>query len=95
VFTQPPSTQPALVFDNASSCKHTILRLEASDRLGLLSDILSALTECNLNIDHALIDTGKETARDLFYLRDANNGKIIDPTQLELVRQRILEAIKS
>jgi [protein-PII] uridylyltransferase len=89
------SQNAAVRFDNSSSREHTTLRVEASDRLGLLSDILSALSDCKINIDQAVIDTAGDTARDLFYLRDANNGKITDPARLEFVRDRVLETIKA
>jgi [protein-PII] uridylyltransferase len=83
------------VFDNSSSREHSILRVEALDRIGLLCDILSALADCNLNIDQAVIDTAGETARDLFYLRDANKKKITEPDRLEFVRNQVLEAINA
>src|SRR5215204_3122802 len=69
---------PVITFDNTSAPDHTLLRIEATDRLGLLSDILGALADCSLNIDHALIDTDDELVQDVFYLRDRHGAKIFD-----------------
>jgi|SRR4051812_34379413 [protein-PII] uridylyltransferase len=91
--TQSQSQKPVLAFDTASSPDHTILRVEAGDRLGLLSDILASLADSNVNIDQALIDTRDGKAIDLFCLRDTHHGKIVDPARLDLIRQRLLEAI--
>jgi [protein-PII] uridylyltransferase len=83
----------SLNFDNTSSSAHTLLRIEAPDRLGLLSDLLQGLTDCNVNIDQAIIDTENGLARDLFFLSDIDGQKIVDTGRFTLMRKRLLEAI--
>ena len=82
-----------LNFDNTSSTTHTLLRIEAPDRVGLLSDLLQGLADCNVNIDQAIIDTDKGLARDLFCLSDVDGQKIVDTGRFALMRKRLLEAI--
>jgi [protein-PII] uridylyltransferase len=84
---------PVITFDNTSAPEHTLLRIEAADRLGLLSDILGALADCSLNIDHALIDTHDDLVQDVFYLRDRHGAKIFDDARLGLIRKLVTDAV--
>jgi [protein-PII] uridylyltransferase len=84
---------PEITFDNTSAPDHTLLRIEAVDRLGLLSDVLGALADCSLNIDHALIDTADHLVRDVFYLRDRHGAKIFDDARLGLIRKLVTDAV--
>jgi len=86
---------PRVSFDNRSSPDHTVLRVEASDRLGLLYDLLHALTEQGLAIKQALIDTPKRVARDEFHLTDGDGRKITDLSRLRKLRTILAEAIVS
>jgi [protein-PII] uridylyltransferase len=84
---------PMITFDNASAPDHTLLRIETADRLGLLSDILGALADCSLNIDHAVIDTDDDLVQDVFYLRDRHGARIFDDARLGLIRKLLTDAI--
>jgi len=84
---------PTIAFDNTTAPEHTILRVEASDRLGLLSDILGSLADCGLNIDQALIDTEDDLVQDIFYVRDRHGAKILDDARLALVRKLLTDAV--
>lgn len=87
------TVSPVVMFDNTTSPAHTLLGVDASDRLGLLSDILETLANCDLNIHQAIIDTDNSMARDLFFLSDLKGNKISDEERLGLIRKRLLEAI--
>jgi [protein-PII] uridylyltransferase len=84
---------PEIAFDNRSAPEHTIVRVEAADRLGLLSDILGSLADCGLSIDQALIDTDEDLVRDVFYLRDRHGGKILGEAHMGLIRKVLADAI--
>jgi [protein-PII] uridylyltransferase len=84
---------PMIAFDNSSAPAHTIARVEAVDRLGLLSDILGSLADCGLSVDQALIDTEEDLAHDLFYIRDRQGAKILDEAHLALIRKLLMDAI--
>jgi [protein-PII] uridylyltransferase len=71
----------------------TIVKVEALDRLGLLQDILEALSQSELNVVQALIDTDDEIARDLFYVTDIRGGKVVEQARLELIRTRVLQEV--
>jgi [protein-PII] uridylyltransferase len=92
---QPQSGPPAIAFDNSSSADSTVLTIEATDRLGLLYDILAALADGGINIGHALIDTEDDVARDTFYIADGNGQKISDPVALQGLRDRVTKAVVS
>jgi [protein-PII] uridylyltransferase len=93
-FVHPDASQPTVTFDNYIP-EYTTMRVEATDRLGLLYDILQALADCGLNIDQAVIDTDDGVARDTFHLTDLNHRPITHPPQLELIRTKVREAIVS
>lgn len=82
-------------FDNHQSPDHTILRVEAIDRLGLLYDLVHALTENKLEISQAIIDTSKGVAKDQFHLTDADGLKITDSARVRRLRKAVAEAITS
>src|SRR6185436_2670867 len=65
-----------IVFDNHSSRSHTVIEIEAEDRIGLLFVIAEALTELGLDIALAKILTEKGAAQDNFYVTSELGGKI-------------------
>ena len=93
ILALPAATPPFLSFDNEGSPDCTVLRVEATDRLGLLADILQALADSGLNIAQAVIDTDDDLAQDIFHFTDVAGLKILDPSQLRFIRRRLLEAI--
>ena len=93
-FAHPDASQPIITLDNESP-EYTTMRVEASDRLGLLYDILQAVADCGLNVDQALINTDDGVARDTFHLTDLNHRPITHSPQIELIRTKVREAITS
>jgi [protein-PII] uridylyltransferase len=85
-------TTPAVVFNNEDSAEHTIMTVEASERPGLLHDMLQALSQRNLNISEALIDTVDDAAHDVFFVTDARKRKVLDEKELRAVERAIVEA---
>ncbi|HEY0454756.1 MAG TPA: hypothetical protein VGE41_00160 [Verrucomicrobiae bacterium] len=81
-------------FDNRTLKEHTILFIETNDRLGLLSDILEALTLCNLNVAQAIIETDQTLARDSFYLTGSDHKKIEDESALKKIETSVALAIR-
>ena len=87
----PSQFKARIFFDNQSSASATVLRVEASDRLGLLYDILQTAADSGLNITQALVQTEANVARDVFHLTDENGQKISELLRLEELK-RSLEA---
>ena len=73
-------------FDNDASDLRTLLEIETEDRIGLLYAISQTLSEVELDISAAKINTEKGAAIDSFYVREMDGGKV---TALE--RQRAIE----
>ena len=87
--------QPRVLVDNSASVTHTLLEVNARDRVGLLYDISRALTELRLSIGSARINTYGEVAVDVFYVKDVFGMKIHDEARIEAIRTGLIEAIDS
>ena len=91
-----PPTKPAVIeFDNQSSERSTILRVEAADRLGLLYDILEALHACAVNVMQAVVSTDGGIARDVFYITDREGAKIMHKLALGTIRKVLIDALQA
>ena len=93
-FLAPPAPVPArITFDNNSSPDTTLVQVIASDRLGLLYDILQSITDAGLNITQALIETDDDLAHDLIHVTDSTGQKLLDSRRLEQLRQGLEKAL--
>jgi [protein-PII] uridylyltransferase len=79
--------------DNKSSSFYTIIEVFAYDCKGLLFRIADAVTRCGLNISVAKIATKVDQVVDVFYVRDAHDGKVDDPRRTAAVREAILSVL--
>jgi [protein-PII] uridylyltransferase len=84
---------PHIVFDNNSSKTATLLSIEASDRLGLLYDILQTLADYGLDVAQAHVRTSGPLACDVFHVRDIQSGKVLDPARLDRIRSNLVAAL--
>ena len=73
--------------DNDISPTATVIEVQAGDRLGLGYRIARTLASFNLNIIFAKLATEKAHAFDVFYVRDANGGKVTDPGRLQEIEE--------
>ena len=92
-LAQPGTTAPQISFDNDSAPGHTLIRLEAPDRLGLLYDLLQALADAGLEIAQADIETEANLARDVLHVTDALGQKVLAPDRLAEIRAGIHAAL--
>lgn len=72
----------------------TVMEVTATDRVGFLSAIGSALEQCRTRLQSAKIATYGERIEDIFFITDQNNHMITDETQFEMLRNAITEALK-
>jgi len=84
---------PQITFDNQSSPTTTLVRIDASDRLGLLCDILQTLADNDLDITEACIRTEKNFAHDIVHVRDAKQQKVVEAARLQTLRQKLEAAL--
>ncbi|GAB4346214.1 MAG: [protein-PII] uridylyltransferase [Candidatus Abyssubacteria bacterium] len=87
------SLRRGVFFDNRVSATHTVIDIEAPDRIGLLYDIASTLSALGLNISVAKIATDVRQARDAFYVTDAEGNKIEEPLRIHAIRESIEKAL--
>jgi [protein-PII] uridylyltransferase len=83
----------SVLIDNASSQECTVIEIRSTDRPGLLYRITRALSECQLNIQRAIITTEAYGVVDVFYVTDLEYNKIYDVGERKKIEQTILEAI--
>jgi [protein-PII] uridylyltransferase len=85
---------PRVLIDNKLSRDCTVIEVNGRDRLGLLFDVTSALSELGLRVASAHISTWGERIVDVFYVRDIFGLKIEAPERIERVRERLLGAVE-
>jgi [protein-PII] uridylyltransferase len=81
-------------FDNERHDHYNALMIEAPDRVGLLYDIFTALSACDVNVAHAIITTDQDRVGDVFYLTDADGREITYPARLEDIRHRVKASLQ-
>jgi [protein-PII] uridylyltransferase len=75
------------------SAEHTIVELQALDRIGLLYDVFLAIGQLGLNIAHARINTEKGVALDAIYVQDKTAQKVADNKVLGELKKRLDAAV--
>jgi [protein-PII] uridylyltransferase len=85
--------QTQVKIDNMSSETYSIIEIFADDQPALLYNITRTLAEFDINIARALISTRREQLVDVFYVRNAEGKKILDPADQEELRQALNFAV--
>ena len=80
-------------FDNVSSDQYTILEVSVRDRPTLLYQITKALSDLELNIHVAKVDTIGNQVVDIFYLSKLES-KLRDDLDLAPVREAVYRAVQ-
>ena len=76
-----------------STGRQTVIEVRSPDRIGLLTDIVEALHDENLDVSLAKIDTMGEQARDIFYVR-RNGGPVRNDSDLASIENRITDRLR-
>ncbi len=79
-----------ILLDNESNAKYTILEVYTLDRVGLLYTIARTLFELQIRIYVAKITTKVDQVADVFYIRTNQGEKVVDPDQIEEIRNALL-----
>jgi [protein-PII] uridylyltransferase len=93
VVTGGERLRTTVVLDQQSSPHHTIIEVDAEDRLGLLYTITTVLAELGVDIRFARINTANGVASDAFYVVETGGGPIRHPARQKQVRTALLGAI--
>jgi [protein-PII] uridylyltransferase len=83
----------AVTFDNNASHDATVIDVEAPDAIGMLYRVTRALTDLDLDIRSAKVQTLGAHVVDAFYVRDRNGDKISDNALLAEIERAVLFAI--
>ena len=84
---------PRAEIRNTLSNRFSVVEVECLDRPGLLSEITGALSDLSLDIASAHITTFGEKVIDTFYVTDLTGAKIDNPTRIEAIRKRLIDAL--
>ncbi len=80
-LTTPPTPDVELAFDHASSPWHTVCRVAAGDRYGLLALVTAAFAAAGVSVHAARIDTVDGVALDEFELTSPAGAKLTSSQQ--------------
>lgn len=84
---------PAVAFDNDASDGATVIDVRAPDAIGTLYRITATLTEFDLDIRNARVQTLGSEVVDAFYVRDRNGHKVTEQRRLAEIERAILHAL--
>ncbi len=91
--TQSFHVPPRVLFHLDASTTHTVIEVNGRDRSGFLYSVTDALTEMNLQIASARVNTYGERVVDVFYVKDIFGMKVTHPTKLRQIKKDLMKAI--
>lgn len=83
-----------VIIDNDASSTATVLEVHAVDETGVLYRIARVLAEQRLDIRHAKVSTLGLEAIDTFYVVDADERKITEPTRVADLTAAVSDAVR-
>lgn len=87
-------TVPTQIYFHADpQDRWTIVELVATDRPGLLSKVGQAFTRCGIRLYNAKISTIGSRAEDIFYITDAEDRPLSDPSAQKQLSAAIVEEV--
>ena len=89
----PFTISPSAVIDNEASREATVVETAGRDRPGLLEALARALSDSDLSIQSAHIDSYGERAVDAFYVVTEAGDKLVDPARVDAVRARLIAVL--
>ena len=89
VFKVPPH----ILVDNKLSRIHTVIELNGRNRIGLLHDVTSAITDLGLQIASAHISTYGVRVVDVFYVKDIFGLKVENKEKQQAIKTALLDVL--
>ena len=89
----PIQEPPRVLVDNAASRSATVVEVHAPDSMGVLYRITRALSELDLDIVSAKVQTLGDRVVDAFYVRGSAGAKIEDPAMLVEIERALLHEL--
>jgi [protein-PII] uridylyltransferase len=88
------SERTTVTFDNAASDEATVIDVEAPDGIGVLYRITNALTDLDLDITSAKVQTLGAHVIDAFYVVDRSGAKVLDADLMAEIERAVLHAVR-
>ena len=79
--------------NNQADENHTLIEIQALDRIGLLHMILSAISKFEMEVTHARITTTRGAAIDTIYVVNSDGEKITKKTEIDKLLEGLHKAI--
>jgi [protein-PII] uridylyltransferase len=79
--------------NNNISPNHTVIELQAIDRIGLLYDVFMVIGKLGFSVTHARIGTERGVAVDAIYVQDVSGQKITDEARFMPLKQSLEKAV--
>ncbi len=86
--------EPRVRIDQHASRSATVVEVRATDGPGLLAAVASVFAADGLDVAVAKADTVGDHAVDVFYVRDRDGGKVLDPLRLGPLAERLAAAAR-
>jgi len=86
-------SSPQVTFDNELSDAATVVEVRAPDEVGVLYRITRAISDLDLDIRSAKVQTLDLDVLDAFYVQDRDGHKVTDPDYLRELERSILAAL--
>jgi [protein-PII] uridylyltransferase len=90
---QPADVEPEVRFDLDASADSTVIEVHATDGLGVLYRITSALADLDLDIVGAKVQTLGPQVVDSFFVRAGDGTRVTDPAVLAETERALLHAL--
>ncbi len=84
-----PEVPTEVAVDNEASPRFTVVDVFTRDRVGVLQAIAQTLHEQGLTIALSKVNTEGERVADVFYVQDAEGGKVREPGRLRALREAL------
>jgi [protein-PII] uridylyltransferase len=82
-----------IYINNNISPNHTVIELQAIDRIGLLYDVFMVIGRLGFSVTHARIGTERGVAVDAIYVQDVSGQKITDEARFMPLKQELEKAV--
>jgi [protein-PII] uridylyltransferase len=86
---------PVVTIDNDASDTSTVIETSGRDRPGLLEALARTLSEADLSVRSAHVDSHGERAVDAFYVVTADGGKLVQNDRAAALRARLAEVLRA
>jgi [protein-PII] uridylyltransferase len=84
-----------VAIDNDASQHATIVEASGRDRVGLVEALARAISESQLSIQSAHVESHGERAVDAFYVVTSEGVKLSDPERLAQMRERLTDVLEA